>query len=108
MERHTFRHDGLALSFLDDGGKAPPLIALHSHWMEGLTYASPLRWHRTGGSSRRTGVVTVIPTMRRATRATTISATCRRYTPTLGWSRRSYWATRSAIKLVPCCVRLNG
>ena len=39
MKRHTVRHDGLALSFLDDGGKAPPLVALHSHWMEGLTYA---------------------------------------------------------------------
>jgi esterase len=39
MKRYTFRHDGLALSFLDDGSKGHPLIALHSHWMEGLTYA---------------------------------------------------------------------
>jgi esterase len=39
MQRHSFQHDGLALSFLDDGGEGRPLIALHSHWMEGLTYA---------------------------------------------------------------------
>jgi pimeloyl-ACP methyl ester carboxylesterase len=39
MRRHTYKHDGLTLSFLDDGGEGQPLIALHAHWMEGLTYA---------------------------------------------------------------------
>src|SRR5947209_3663282 len=39
MERRAFQHDGLALSFLDNGGDGRPLIALHAHWMEGLTYA---------------------------------------------------------------------
>lgn len=38
MRRHEFRHDSLTLSFLDDGGTGQPLIALHAHWMEGLTY----------------------------------------------------------------------
>jgi hypothetical protein len=39
MHRHSFQHGGLNLSFLDDGGDGRPLVALHSHWMEGLTYA---------------------------------------------------------------------
>jgi pimeloyl-ACP methyl ester carboxylesterase len=39
MERRHFEHDGLKLSFLDTGGAAPVLVALHAHWMEGETYA---------------------------------------------------------------------
>jgi len=40
MQRHSFQHNKLTFSYLDTGGKAPVLIALHSHWMEGLTFAS--------------------------------------------------------------------
>lgn len=37
--RHTFLHDGLTLSYLDGGGDGPALVALHGHWMEGVTFA---------------------------------------------------------------------
>jgi len=40
MQRHHFQHDGLNLSYLDTGGVDETLIALHSHWMEGQTFAS--------------------------------------------------------------------
>lgn len=39
MERHTFRHDGLRLSYLDSGGAGRVLIALHAHIMEAVTFA---------------------------------------------------------------------
>lgn len=39
MIRKHYVHDGLKLSYLDAGGDAPVLIALHSHWMTGSTYA---------------------------------------------------------------------
>jgi pimeloyl-ACP methyl ester carboxylesterase len=39
MKRHQFQHDGLFLSYLDSGGDGRTLVALHAHWMEGLTYA---------------------------------------------------------------------
>jgi esterase len=39
MQRHYFRHDGLTLSYLDAAGDGPVLVALPSHWMEGVTYA---------------------------------------------------------------------
>lgn len=39
MQRHRFRHDGLTLSYLDAGVDSQALIALPSHWMEGVTYA---------------------------------------------------------------------
>lgn len=39
MQRHHFQHDGLTLSYLDAGGPGPVLIALPSHWMEGVTFA---------------------------------------------------------------------
>ena len=39
MQRHSFQRDGLTLSYLDAGGDGQPLIALHAHWMEGLTFA---------------------------------------------------------------------
>lgn len=39
MERHTFRHDGLRLSYLDSGGEGRVLIALHAHIMEAVTFA---------------------------------------------------------------------
>jgi esterase len=39
MHRHEFFHDALMLSYLDAGGDAEPLIALHAHWMEGTTFA---------------------------------------------------------------------
>jgi esterase len=40
IQRHNFQHDGLNLSYLDTGGVDEALIALHSHWMEGQTFAS--------------------------------------------------------------------
>src|SRR5450432_3987568 len=39
MQRHNFQHHGLNLSYLDTGGGDGTLIALHSHWMEGQTFA---------------------------------------------------------------------
>lgn len=39
MQRYSFHHAGLTLSYLDSGGKGPTLIALSSHWMEGVTFA---------------------------------------------------------------------
>jgi esterase len=39
MERRTFSRDGLRFSYLDSGGKGRPLVALHAHIMEGLTFA---------------------------------------------------------------------
>ncbi len=39
MERKSFRSGGLRLSYLDAGGTGRLLIALHSHWMEGTTFA---------------------------------------------------------------------
>lgn len=40
MPRNNFQHDGLNLSYLDTGEGDEALIALHSHWMEGQTFAS--------------------------------------------------------------------
>lgn len=40
MQRHTFEHNKLTFSYLDSGGNGPILIALHSHWMEGITFTS--------------------------------------------------------------------
>lgn len=39
MQRHVFQHNGLTLSYLDSGGNGQMLIALHAHWMEGITFA---------------------------------------------------------------------
>lgn len=39
MHRRHFQHDGLTLSYLDAGGDGRVLVALHAHWMEGITYA---------------------------------------------------------------------
>ncbi len=39
MQRHHVRHDDLTLSYLDAGGTGRVLIALPSHWMEGVTFA---------------------------------------------------------------------
>jgi pimeloyl-ACP methyl ester carboxylesterase len=39
MRREYFLHRGLKFSYLDAGGAGEPLIALHSHWMEGATFA---------------------------------------------------------------------
>jgi esterase len=38
MNRFKFQHDGLTLSYLDSGGEFPVIIALHAHWMEGVTF----------------------------------------------------------------------
>ncbi len=38
MNRQQFQHDGLTFSYLDAGGPGRPLVALHSHWLEGATY----------------------------------------------------------------------
>jgi pimeloyl-ACP methyl ester carboxylesterase len=38
MQRHDFQHDGLTFSYLDAGGDGQPLVALHSHWFEGITF----------------------------------------------------------------------
>jgi esterase len=40
MRREYFLHGGLKFSYLDAGGVGEPLIALHSHWMEGATFAA--------------------------------------------------------------------
>src|SRR5688572_15722875 len=40
MLKHTFQHNQLTFSYLDSGGTAPIIIALHSHWMEGVTFAA--------------------------------------------------------------------
>lgn len=39
MQRFSFGHDGVTLSYLDAGGDGRPLIALHAYWMEAGTYA---------------------------------------------------------------------
>lgn len=38
MRRHEFHNNGLKLSYLDNRGSGRPLVALHAHWMEGVTY----------------------------------------------------------------------
>jgi esterase len=38
MQRRSFPRDGLHLSYLDSGGNAPALIALHAHTMEAVTF----------------------------------------------------------------------
>src|SRR5215469_8276866 len=38
MQRKSFRHNHLMLSWLDTGGDGPLLIALHAHWMEAATF----------------------------------------------------------------------
>ncbi len=38
MKRLSFTHDGLHLSYLDQGGTGIPIIALHAYWMEAGTY----------------------------------------------------------------------
>lgn len=40
MQKRVFQHNGLKLSYLDAGGNGSVLIALHAHWMEGVTYAA--------------------------------------------------------------------
>jgi esterase len=40
MNRSSFRRNGLTLSYLDSGGDAPVIIALHAHWMEGISFSS--------------------------------------------------------------------
>jgi esterase len=40
MERYSFEHKGLKLSYLDAGGSGPVIVALHAHWMEGQTFSS--------------------------------------------------------------------
>jgi len=39
MDRHSFRHEGVGLSYLDGGGGDRVLIALHAHLMEAATFA---------------------------------------------------------------------
>ena len=39
MQRRRFTSDGLTLSYLDEGGAGPVVIALPAHWMEAATYA---------------------------------------------------------------------
>lgn len=40
MQKQSFEHNKLTFSYLDSGGDGPILIALHAHWMEGITFAS--------------------------------------------------------------------
>jgi hypothetical protein len=49
MKRYQFQHDGLMFSYLDAGGDGRILVALHAHWMEGLTFA-PLAAELAPGS----------------------------------------------------------
>jgi esterase len=39
MMRRSLAHDGLTLSYLDQGGDGIPIVALHAYWMEAGTYA---------------------------------------------------------------------
>lgn len=39
MDRRSFRHGDLTLSYLDAGGSGPAVVALPGHWMEARTYA---------------------------------------------------------------------
>lgn len=39
MKRHSFSHDGLNFSYLDQEGDGIPIVALHAYWMEAGTYA---------------------------------------------------------------------
>lgn len=39
MQRRSFVHGDLTLSYLDQGGAGTPLIALHATWMEASTFA---------------------------------------------------------------------
>ncbi len=39
LTRRAFKSGGLTLSYLDTGGDGPALVALHSHFLEGATYA---------------------------------------------------------------------
>jgi hypothetical protein len=38
VQRHRLQHDAVALSYLDAEGDGRIVIALHAHWMEGVTY----------------------------------------------------------------------
>jgi esterase len=38
MQRSSFEHDGLTLSYLDTGGDRPLIIALHAMWMEARSF----------------------------------------------------------------------
>ena len=38
MQRFSFEHDGLTLSYLDVGGDRPLIIALHAMWMEARSF----------------------------------------------------------------------
>jgi esterase len=40
MKRAAFENEGLALSYLDSGGNAPLMVALHAMWMEARTFES--------------------------------------------------------------------
>jgi esterase len=40
VQRHRFQHDAATLSYLDAEGDGRIVIALHAHWMEGVTYAA--------------------------------------------------------------------
>ena len=40
MRRSNFQGDGIKLSYLDSGGERPVIVALHAHWMEGITFSS--------------------------------------------------------------------
>jgi len=38
MKKYSFQHNQLTFSYLDSGGEGPVIIALHAHWMEGITF----------------------------------------------------------------------
>jgi hypothetical protein len=38
MQRFSFEHDGMTLSYLDVGGDRPLIIALHAMWMEARSF----------------------------------------------------------------------
>ena len=39
MKRAQFQHNGLKLSYLDAGGVGQVVVALHAHWLEGMSYS---------------------------------------------------------------------
>lgn len=77
MERRSFTHQDLQLSYLDSGGSGPVLIALHAHWMEARTFA-PLaavlapEWRVVAWINAATATPLTLP----ATRARIIWMTC--------------------------------
>ncbi len=95
MKRSEFQRDGLKLSYLDPGGGGKVMVALHGHWMEGLTYAPPMaalapKWRVIALDQRGMGT----RMMRRATPVQIIWTILKRSSRISGYGALwCYWAT---------------